>query len=34
VVIDFVVSSDAMVWPMVPQGVGKSRIQCALDQEP
>jgi acetolactate synthase-1/2/3 large subunit len=24
VVIDFVVSADAMVWPMVPQGVSNS----------
>ena len=24
VVIDFIVSRDAMVWPMVPQGVGNS----------
>ena len=29
VVIDFVVSRDAMVWPMVPQGVGNSSIQYA-----
>ncbi|WP_423918233.1 acetolactate synthase large subunit [Frigoribacterium sp. 2-23] len=27
VVIDFVVSRDAMVWPMVPQGVSNSEIQ-------
>ena len=29
VVIDFVVSRDAMVWPMVPQGVSNSMIQHA-----
>jgi acetolactate synthase-1/2/3 large subunit len=29
VVIDFVVSRDAMVWPMVPQGVSNSEIQHA-----
>jgi acetolactate synthase-1/2/3 large subunit len=29
VVIDFVVSRDAMVWPMVPQGVSNSLIQHA-----
>ncbi|GGF21357.1 acetolactate synthase large subunit [Subtercola lobariae] len=29
VVIDFVVSPEAMVWPMVPQGVGNSEIQYA-----
>ena len=34
VVIDFVVSADAMVWPMVPQGVGNSHIQYARDHAP
>ncbi|MEN8600776.1 acetolactate synthase large subunit [Microbacterium rhizosphaerae] len=34
VVIDFVVSADAMVWPMVPQGVSNSYIQYALDHSP
>ena len=34
VVIDFVVSSDAMVWPMVPQGVSNSYIQYARDNSP
>lgn len=34
VVIDFVVSADAMVWPMVPQGVGNSEIQYARDHAP
>jgi acetolactate synthase-1/2/3 large subunit len=34
VVIDFVVSRDAMVWPMVPQGVGNSSVQYALDHAP
>jgi len=34
VVIDFVVSRDAMVWPMVPQGVGNSDIQYARDHAP
>ncbi|WP_312889239.1 acetolactate synthase large subunit [Nocardiopsis aegyptia] len=33
VVIDFVVSADAMVWPMVPQGVGNDRIRYARDHE-
>ena len=31
VVIDFVVSADAMVWPMVPQGVSNSYVQYARD---
>ena len=31
VVIDFIVSRDAMVWPMVPQGVGNSQVQYARD---
>ncbi|WP_298229684.1 acetolactate synthase large subunit [Gryllotalpicola sp.] len=34
VVIDFVVSADAMVWPMVPQGVSNSYIQYAKDHSP
>jgi len=34
VVIDFVVSRDAMVWPMVPQGVGNSSVQYARDHAP
>jgi len=34
VVIDFVVSKDAMVWPMVPQGVSNSYIQYARDHSP
>jgi acetolactate synthase-1/2/3 large subunit len=34
VVIDFVVSRDAMVWPMVPQGVGNSSVQYAREQAP
>jgi acetolactate synthase-1/2/3 large subunit len=34
VVIDFVVSADAMVWPMVPQGVSNSYIQYAVDHSP
>lgn len=34
VVIDFIVSRDAMVWPMVPQGVGNSSVQYARDNAP
>ncbi|NHI16723.1 acetolactate synthase large subunit [Microbacterium excoecariae] len=34
VVIDFVVSSDAMVWPMVPQGVSNSYVQYAREHSP
>ena len=34
VVIDFVVSRDSMVWPMVPQGVGNSKVQYARDHAP
>ena len=34
VVIDFIVSRDAMVWPMVPQGVGNSQVQYASDHAP
>jgi acetolactate synthase-1/2/3 large subunit len=34
VVIDFIVSRDAMVWPMVPQGVSNSNVQYAKDNAP
>lgn len=34
VVIDFVVSRDSMVWPMVPAGVSNSDIQVARDLTP
>lgn len=34
VVIDFVVSRDSMVWPMVPQGVSNSYIQYAREHSP
>ena len=34
VVIDFVVSRDAMVWPMVAQGAGNSNVQYARDHAP
>ena len=34
VVIDFVVSADSMVWPMVPQGVSNSYVQYARDHAP
>ncbi|TFD43770.1 MULTISPECIES: acetolactate synthase large subunit [Cryobacterium] len=34
VVIDFIVSRDAMVWPMVPQGVSNSYVQYAKDHAP
>jgi acetolactate synthase-1/2/3 large subunit len=34
VVIDFVVSAEAMVWPMVPQGVSNSGVQYARDHAP
>lgn len=34
VVIDFVVSSDSMVWPMVPQGVSNSFVQYARENAP
>ncbi|MCU1482358.1 MAG: acetolactate synthase large subunit [Subtercola sp.] len=34
VVIDFVVSPHAMVWPMVPQGVGNSEVQYAREHAP
>lgn len=34
VVIEFVVSADAMVWPMVRQGTSNSDIQYALEHSP
>ena len=34
VVIDFIVSRDAVVWPMVPQGVGNSSVQYAREHAP
>ncbi|MCU1583698.1 MAG: acetolactate synthase large subunit [Microbacteriaceae bacterium] len=34
VVIDFIVSRDSMVWPMVPQGVGNSSVQYAREHAP
>lgn len=34
VVIEFVVSADAMVWPMVRQGTSNSEIQYALENAP
>jgi acetolactate synthase-1/2/3 large subunit len=34
VVIDFVVSRDAMVWPMVPQGLSNSAVQYAREHAP
>ncbi len=34
VVIDFIVSKDSMVWPMVPQGVSNSFVQYAKDHSP
>jgi len=34
VVIDFIVSRDSMVWPMVPQGVSNSAVQHARDAAP
>jgi acetolactate synthase-1/2/3 large subunit len=34
VVIDFVVSRDAMVWPMVPSGVSNDAIQIARGMTP
>jgi acetolactate synthase I/II/III large subunit len=34
VVVDFVVSRDSMVWPMVPAGVSNSEIQVAKDMTP
>jgi acetolactate synthase-1/2/3 large subunit len=34
VVIDFIVSRDAMVWPMVQQGLGNSSVQYARENAP
>ena len=34
VVVDFVVSRDAMVWPMVPAGVSNDEIQIAKGMAP
>ena len=34
VLIDFTVSPDAMVWPMVPAGVSNDAIQIAKDTSP
>jgi acetolactate synthase I/II/III large subunit len=34
VVVDFVVSRDSMVWPMVPSGVSNDLIQIARDMTP
>nr|WP_260103652.1 acetolactate synthase large subunit [Pseudoclavibacter alba] len=34
VILDFIVSRDAMVWPMVPQGVSNSYVQYARDHAP
>ena len=34
VVVDFGVSPDAMVWPMVPAGVGNDEIQHARGMAP
>ncbi|GAC1495835.1 MAG: hypothetical protein NVS2B15_17990 [Pseudarthrobacter sp.] len=34
VVIDFVVSPDSMVWPMVPAGVSNDQIQVARNMTP
>nr|WP_010145501.1 acetolactate synthase large subunit [Citricoccus sp. CH26A] len=34
VVVDFVVSRDSMVWPMVPAGVSNDEIQVARDMTP
>ncbi|HEY0259622.1 MAG TPA: acetolactate synthase large subunit [Lacisediminihabitans sp.] len=34
VVIDFIVSRDSLVWPMVPQGVGNSKVQYAKEHAP
>jgi acetolactate synthase-1/2/3 large subunit len=34
VLLEFVVSADAMVWPMVPQGVSNSAVQYALEHTP
>ena len=34
VVVDFIVSPDALVWPMVPSGVSNDAIQIAKDTSP
>ncbi|WP_291280322.1 thiamine pyrophosphate-dependent enzyme, partial [Galactobacter sp.] len=34
VIVDFVVSKDAMVWPMVPSGVSNDAIQIARGLTP
>jgi acetolactate synthase-1/2/3 large subunit len=34
VVIDFVVSPNSMVWPMVPAGVSNDQIQVARNMTP
>ena len=34
VVIDFIVSRDSMVWPMVPAGVSNDEVQYARDAAP
>ncbi len=34
VLIDFIVSADAMVWPMVPQGKSNSAVQYAREHAP
>ncbi|MBB3024957.1 Acetolactate synthase large subunit [Trueperella pyogenes] len=34
VVVEFVVSPDAMVWPMVPSGVSNDDILYARDMRP
>ncbi|RKW71907.1 acetolactate synthase large subunit [Galactobacter caseinivorans] len=34
VIVDFIVSKDAMVWPMVPSGVSNSAIQIARGMTP
>jgi acetolactate synthase-1/2/3 large subunit len=34
VVVDFTVSADAMVWPMVPAGVSNDEIQIAQGMSP
>ncbi len=34
VLIDFIVSADAMVWPMVPQGQSNSAVQYAREHAP
>ena len=34
VIVDFTVSADAMVWPMVPAGVSNDEIQIAQGMSP